>query len=144
MNKHFTLTIFCILSLTTQTEKSFGQQTLQETKTLMGKALSVTQSSGAVSSGDGVTSTTNVKFAGKSIPLLNSTVSFTPSSVIDSLESLIGNSNHDYYVNGVKVYSDSTTTSNGSIVYTGNVPPAQMAIPVFSYTVGAVPPMKTK
>ena len=108
----------------------------------MGKALSVTQQHGTVSSGNGVNASTYVQFLGKAIPLLNSVVEFIPANTssttppTDPLSALIGNTHHDYYVGGIKIYSDSLTTSNGSIIYTGAVPPGQLAIPVFAYTVG--------
>ena len=139
--KFLKFSTFCVFTLLSFSKTSFGQ-TLQENKTLMGKALSVTQQYGTVPSGNGVNSGTNVKFLGKSIQLLNSIVDFTPANSststppIDPLAALIGNTHHDFYVGGIKIYSETLTATNGSVVYTGTVPPGQLAVPVFAYVVG--------
>ena len=139
--KYLTITILSIFSIIHLSSECVGQ-TMQENQSLLGQALSVIQQYGTPPSGNGVNSSTSIKIAGKSYPLLSTIVQYSPANNSssmppnDPLAALLGNTNHDFYLNGIKVYSDSTTLSNGSVVYTGAVPPGQLAIPVFSYIVG--------
>lgn len=109
---------------------ALADQVLEKKTKIFGKEFSVKEQLGSVSSGLGVQGITQVKFLGKLIPLVNSKVEF------DSVDGKIENPSNDLYVNGIKVWTGSSTSENGVISYTGGVAPTQINMPVFSYTVG--------
>lgn len=123
--------LFCFLLLVLfMAGPALADQVLEKKRKILGKEFSVKEQLGSLASGNGVSAVTQVKFFGKSIPLLNSKVEF----IAD--EQKIESTSNDLYVNGIKVWTGSGTFENGTVSYTGGVAPTQINIPVFSYTVG--------
>lgn len=125
--------LLCFLSLALFVSSSaFAEKTLQKKSKILGKEFSVTEKLDSVSSGNGVSALTQIKFLGKAIQLINSKMEYTAS------DGVIQNKTNELYVNGIKVWTGGGSLQDGTAEYSGSVAPTQINMPVFSYTVGPV------
>jgi len=123
---------YCLLLALFASSPALADQVLEKKTKVLGKEFSVKEQLGSVPTGNGVDALTQVKFFGKAIQLLSSKVDY---AVVDGK---IANNANDLYVNGMKVYTGAGTFQNGTLSYAGSVPPTQIDMPVFSYTIGPV------
>lgn len=119
-----------VLLVTLISSPALAEQVLEKKSKILGKEFSVKEQLGSVASGNGVSASTQVKFLGKLIPLINSKMEYTTS------DGKIETKNNELYVNGIKLWTGNGNLENGTLTYQGSVAPTQIAMPVFSYTVG--------
>ncbi len=121
------------------------QTVLEQKSKLLGRELSVRQEYGSVPSGKGVQTVTQVQFIGTPKPLLDARVEYVPPVITsaapaatpqDPLSSLITNTKHDFYVSGIRIWSDEMGYKDGSLFYSGGVAPTSIPIPVLTYPIG--------
>jgi len=130
-------------------------EVLTQSSTLLGKKLTVTQTSDATSDQRGVTTQTQIQFLGKArslmeasveaippaqegeaIPPATDTTSTTDGAATDGATPGIPLAQTDLYIGGVRVWNGTLSFQKGGLVYSGGVPFTQVPFPIFAYPLG--------
>lgn len=132
-------------------------EVISQSSTLLGKKLTVTQSSDSTLSNQGISTETQIQFLGKPKSLIEASIEAIPNdgstAVADGSidpsaapaaqgtpapDRSIPLARTDLYIGGVRVWNGSLRVENGGLVYSGGVPPTQIPFPLFAYPLGPV------